>query len=83
MPRKYVNKGLRKVIDTNTLSKAIQEVLDGNMSIRNAATAYNVNYSSLQQYTANMKKEEDKPESSRIVEKQLEKSARASLGRRR
>lgn len=47
MPRKYVKKGGRRVIDAETLSKAIKEVLDGKMTVRSAARAFDINYSSL------------------------------------
>lgn len=53
------------MIDAETLAKAIKEVTDGNLTILNAANAYDINYSSLQRYTAGIKEEEDKPESSK------------------
>lgn len=75
MPRKYVKKGERNVIDAETLAKAIKEVTEGNLTIRNASRAYNINYSSLQRYTTNVKKGEAMPESSNDAKKQLDKSS--------
>lgn len=80
MPRKYKKKGVRNVIDAETLANAIKDVTDGKLSIRNAARAYEINYSSLQRYTADVKKEEDKPETSKAIEEQLDKTNRGSLG---
>lgn len=80
MPHKYVSKGVRNVIDSDTLAKAIKKVLNGQMSIRHAAAAYNINYSSLQRFTINAKKGEKKPESSNGNQKQCEISVRSSLG---
>lgn len=64
-----MNEGSRKVIDAETLAKAVKAVMDEIMSIRDASRAFNINYSSLQRYTANVKKEADKPESSNDNEK--------------
>lgn len=80
MPRKYVKKGLRNPIDPEKLAKAIKEVEDGNLSVRKAATAFKINYSSLQRHTSDMQNIQDKPEASKAVESPLKKNAGASLG---
>lgn len=73
MPKKYVNKGVRKVINAETLAKTIEGVTDGKLTIRNAAKAYDINYSSLLRYTAGVKKEENVPGTSKAIEKQSDK----------
>lgn len=55
MPRKYVNKGSRKPVDAEKLVQAIKEVMENGKSIRNAATAFGVNKSSLARHVKDLK----------------------------
>lgn len=74
MSRKYVNKGVRQVVDAEALSKAINEVMAKTMTVRNASRAYNISYSSLQRHAANaIKEEEAKSATSEETQTQLER----------
>lgn len=55
MPRKYVNKGLRKPVDAEKLVNALKEVLENGSSIRDAATAFGVSKSSLARHVKDLK----------------------------
>lgn len=76
MPRKYVNKGLRRKIDPAVLAKAIEEVQSG-LEIRKVAFNRGINKSTLHRYVQQAKTKEDEKTKST---KEMVKSMSLTLG---
>lgn len=80
MPRKYVSKGERNVLDAEKLAKAIKEVMENGASIRNAANAYGINKSSLQRHVKDAAQKLAASTNTNVIEREV-KPAKISLGR--